>query len=52
MCKLCALAVRYPRARQDSLVFDLSQFATTIAAESSIEQLKNQSNLSTQEKSS
>jgi hypothetical protein len=30
MCKLCAFAARYPRVRQDSLVFDLSQFAVAI----------------------
>jgi hypothetical protein len=31
MCQLCAIAVRYPRVRQDSLVFNLSQFS--VAAE-------------------
>jgi hypothetical protein len=30
MCKLCAIAARYSRPRQDSLVFELSQF--TVAA--------------------
>jgi len=32
MCKLCAIAARYSRSRQDSLVFDLSQFAGAATA--------------------
>jgi hypothetical protein len=32
MCKLCAFAAQYSRARQDSPVFNLSQFATAITA--------------------
>ena len=30
MCKLCAIAARYSRVRQDSLVFNLSQFAVAV----------------------
>ncbi|MBD1867935.1 hypothetical protein H6F88_25845 [Oculatella sp. FACHB-28] len=32
MCKLCAIAARYSRPRQDSLIFDLSQFAVAATA--------------------
>jgi hypothetical protein len=32
MCKICALAARYTPARQDSLVFNLSQFAAAVTA--------------------
>jgi hypothetical protein len=32
MCKLCAFAARYPRVRQETLVLNLSQFATTVTA--------------------
>ncbi len=32
MCKLCAFAARYVRVRQDSLVFDLSQFVGAVEA--------------------
>lgn len=30
MCKLCSLATRISRDRQESFVFDLSQFATAV----------------------
>ncbi|MBD3886797.1 hypothetical protein IFO70_34735 [Phormidium tenue FACHB-886] len=36
MCKICALAARYIPVRQDSLVFNLSQFATAVTAKPSI----------------
>ncbi|MBI4780836.1 MAG: hypothetical protein HY785_05880 [Oscillatoriophycideae cyanobacterium NC_groundwater_1537_Pr4_S-0.65um_50_18] len=32
MCKLCTIATWHPRVRQDSLVFNLSQFATAVTA--------------------
>jgi hypothetical protein len=50
MCQLCAIAVRYSRVRQDSLVFDRSQFAAAVAKSPSTEQSQNQ--LKIQEKPS
>ncbi|WP_181314454.1 hypothetical protein [Phormidesmis priestleyi] len=58
MCKLCAIAARYPasRVRQDSLVFNLSQFAvaieTKLEAKPLSEQPQDQSLTYTQEKPS
>lgn len=55
MCKLCAIAARYSRPRQDSLVFDLSQFAVAATANSltqqpQTQQSQNQSRQQIQEK--
>jgi hypothetical protein len=52
MCKICVLAARYPRVRQDSLVFNLSQFASTIAASPLTELSQTRSIQLTQEKTS
>jgi hypothetical protein len=52
MCKICGLAARYSRVRQDSLVFNLSQFATAIAAQPTTETSQNQPVTLTQDKSS
>jgi hypothetical protein len=51
MCKLCAIAARYPRVRQDSLVFNLSQFANAVEAKSLSEQPQDQLLINIQEKS-
>jgi hypothetical protein len=32
MCRLCAITTRYPRSRQESQVFNLSQFAVAVTA--------------------
>jgi hypothetical protein len=55
MCKLCAIAARYSRPRQDSLVFDLSQFtvaatANPLTQQSQTHQPQNQSGQQIQEK--
>ncbi|BAY57392.1 hypothetical protein NIES2135_42570 [Leptolyngbya boryana NIES-2135] len=42
MCQLCGLAARYARVRQDSLVQNLSQFATVIQTKASTETKPNQ----------
>ncbi|MBD1997388.1 hypothetical protein H6G00_12250 [Leptolyngbya sp. FACHB-541] len=42
MCKLCAIAARFSRPRQDSLVFDLSQFAVAATASSLTQPLSTQ----------
>ncbi|MBD2054664.1 hypothetical protein H6F88_01235 [Oculatella sp. FACHB-28] len=52
MCKICVLAARYPRAPQDSLVLNLSQFASAIAAKPLIESSQTPSARSTQENTS
>ncbi|MBD1997603.1 hypothetical protein H6G00_13365 [Leptolyngbya sp. FACHB-541] len=52
MCKICVLAARYPRAPQDSLVLNLSQFASAIAAKPLTEPSQTQSIQLTQEKTS
>jgi hypothetical protein len=52
MCKICALAARYTPVRQDSLVFNLSQFATVVTAKPLIDPSQNPPVTATQEKPS
>ncbi|MBW4517727.1 MAG: hypothetical protein KME11_21190 [Timaviella obliquedivisa GSE-PSE-MK23-08B] len=52
MCKICAIAARYPRVRQESLVFNLSQFAIAVEAKQEFERPQERSPSNTQEKSS
>ena len=52
MCKLCALAARYTPVRQDSLVFDLSQFAAEITGKPSIDSSQSQPVTTAQKQSS
>jgi len=39
MCKLCTITARYPRIRQESVVFNLSQFALTVQPKVSTQKL-------------
>ncbi|HEY9657164.1 MAG TPA: hypothetical protein V6C65_01775 [Allocoleopsis sp.] len=52
MCKICALAARASRVRQDALVFNLSQFATAVEAKSLSERSNNQPLTKTQKNTS
>jgi hypothetical protein len=49
MCKLCSFATRISHERQESLVFDLSQFATAVKTTSADEPSQPQPILTTQE---
>lgn len=51
MCKVCALAARYSRISQDSLVFNLSQFAVAVEVKASPEKTKERSLFNTQKNS-
>jgi hypothetical protein len=51
MCQLCSIATRFARVRQESLVFNLSQFASAIAAQPTTETPQNQPVTLTQKKS-